>query len=331
VINDPRQYSWTADTLGYPGSSQTIMTSIWGSSANNIYTVGHNSLNKGLMWQYVENSWIDVHLTTSQGGTIQGAIDLADIHGFSANEVWVVGEQLYSNPNPPPNFLDSSLIIYYNGSVWQEMPIKKQQGLETIWGDSPGRLWAGGHFGSLYEYDGLAWQPDSIDYPFPPHRFLNILSIAGNETSGFYMVINIFLESGLEYFYLFQHSDNKWIARDSTKHYIHSYTRLWMSPSGKLYAGGDALRVWDGSSWSIILGPMSVINVFGTDDDNIFAAALTSEGGKLFHYNGNDWYDIPELTSPEVFFSDVWSDGLEAFVVGHTIGFPEKTVVFHGR
>lgn len=331
VINDPRQYTWTADTLEYPGSSQTIMTSIWGSSSRNVYTVGHNSLSYGVMWHFNGTQWSDIHLHTTQGGNIQGAIDLAGIHGFSTNEVWAVGEHLYSNPNPPPNFLDSSLIIHYDGSTWQEMPIIKQQGLETIWGDSPNRMWAGGHFGSLYKYDGLSWQPDTIHYSFPPHRFLNILSIAGNETSGFYMVINIFLENELEYFYLFQYENNKWVARDSTKYYIDSYTRLWMSPSGKLYAGGNALRVWNGSSWSIILGPLSVINVFGTDDENIFVAALTFEGGKIFHYNGKDWYDIPELTSPGVFFSDTWSDGQEAFAVGHTLDFPQKTVVFRGR
>jgi hypothetical protein len=43
-IKDPRTYSWTADTLGYPGAYQTLMTDIWGSSHNDVYVVGHSSM-----------------------------------------------------------------------------------------------------------------------------------------------------------------------------------------------------------------------------------------------------------------------------------------------
>jgi hypothetical protein len=331
---DPRNYTWSVDTLAYPGSYQTDMARIWGSSPTDVYTIGHNSQNRGLMWHFDGNRWRDVKLAPSQGGNIVGSIDLAgEIYGSSANDIWVVGERLYQNPNPPPNFLDSSLIIHYDGSAWREAPTKRQRSLVSIGGEGP-RLWAGGFFGSLYRYEGQAWQRDSVDYPFPPHEFLNILSIAGHPTAGVYMVVYIRLETQLYYYYLFKHENSHWTALDSTKYGIHFYTDLWMSPSGQLYAAGDALRLWNGSSWSTLWEEGTIINVYGTDDQNIFLAALTFEGGKVFHYNGVDWQELENVTSSELFFADVWTDGKETFVVGSTFYNPGsilKSVVFHGE
>ncbi|MGA8264510.1 MAG: hypothetical protein WB779_08730, partial [Ignavibacteriaceae bacterium] len=43
VINkNPREYTWTIDTLFHPESIQTNMRSIWGSSASDVYTAGHS-------------------------------------------------------------------------------------------------------------------------------------------------------------------------------------------------------------------------------------------------------------------------------------------------
>ncbi len=41
-VKDPRTYTWTADTLEYPHSAQTLMYRIWGSSFKDVYVVGHN-------------------------------------------------------------------------------------------------------------------------------------------------------------------------------------------------------------------------------------------------------------------------------------------------
>ena len=52
-------------------------------------------------------------------------------------------------------------------------------------------------------------------------------------------------------------------------------------------------------------------------------AAITSlqsaraEDRKIYHYNGTDWKEIEQLTSPKADYWAVWTDGKEAFVVGH--------------
>ena len=86
-VKDPRTYTWTADTLAYPGSFQTLMSSIWGSSHNDVYAVGHNSRNFGHMWHYDGTAWTDVKLSTSQGGNIAGPISVSAIYGISANNI----------------------------------------------------------------------------------------------------------------------------------------------------------------------------------------------------------------------------------------------------
>jgi hypothetical protein len=49
------------------------------------------------MYYYDGNRWRPVDLAF-------GAFDLSAIYGFSANDIWAVGEKIFYNPNPPPNF-----------------------------------------------------------------------------------------------------------------------------------------------------------------------------------------------------------------------------------
>ncbi|MGH2567772.1 MAG: hypothetical protein ACRDGA_05490, partial [Bacteroidota bacterium] len=93
-IKDPRSYTWTIDTLAYPGSFQTAMRDIWGSSPTNVYVVGHNSDGFGKMFHFDGQEWKPVGLNPIEGGTIEGPIDLSAIHGFSRDNIWVVGQRI---------------------------------------------------------------------------------------------------------------------------------------------------------------------------------------------------------------------------------------------
>ena len=79
TTKDPLTYTWTIDTLAYPGSMQTTMRDIWASSPTDVYVVGHNDQNRGLMYHYDGKSWSDVKLAASQGGQILGAMDLSAV------------------------------------------------------------------------------------------------------------------------------------------------------------------------------------------------------------------------------------------------------------
>jgi len=177
-VKDPRTYTWTTDTLGYPGSSQTLMYDIWGSSPNDVYAVGHNSQNRGLMWHYDGNKWTNVHLITDEGGQIFAAIDLTSIYGFSSTDIYAAGSIIGYNPNPPPTFIDSSLIIHYDGTAWKQQNITSGQALRNIQGSSSTDIWASGIFNTLYHYDGINWKKDGIIF-----QSLN-LCLCGPKLSG---------------------------------------------------------------------------------------------------------------------------------------------------
>jgi hypothetical protein len=132
-VKDPRQYSWTVDTLAYPGSLQTNMRDIWGSSPKDVYVVGHNDQpGPGTMFRFDGKIWRTTGFHAAEGGTVSGPVGFSAIYGFAANNVWAVGERIKSNRNPPPNFLDSSLVIHFDGNQWRELRFPRQRGLTSI-------------------------------------------------------------------------------------------------------------------------------------------------------------------------------------------------------
>jgi len=113
-IKNPREYTWTIDTLAYPGSYQTLMYAIWGSSASNIYVVGHNDQTLGSMWRYDGKRWSSVKLSILEGGPIAGSFDLAALTGFAADNIFAVG---YRDFGGSTAFLDSSLTVHFDDLI----------------------------------------------------------------------------------------------------------------------------------------------------------------------------------------------------------------------
>ena len=334
-VKDPRTYSWTADTLGYPGSYQTLMNDIWGSSHNDVYIVGHNSQNRGLMWHYDGNSWTNVRLITSEGGQIDGAIDLTAIYGFSNTDIYAVGSRIVGyNPNPPPTFIDSSLIIHYDGSTWRRVNIYNGRLLGDIYGSSSNNIWAGGWEKKAFHYDGSKWEIDSINIIIPERFFFQISSI-GSYNSNIYLIGNSTNNTTAESItYFFKRVNNIWVMQDSFSNFGGTNRfgwRLNQSSLPDLYSNGyGGIYKYNNTSWSNFFNTEDPISfMWGTSSNNIFA---TSMGGRAYHYNGTDWKQIEQLNDPKIDYYAVWTDGTEAFVVGHIYdGVYMKTIVWHGK
>ena len=47
-------------------------------------------------------------------------IDVGQVYGFAPNDIYLVGANTYLNPSPPPNFLDSSVILHFNGQQLEQ-------------------------------------------------------------------------------------------------------------------------------------------------------------------------------------------------------------------
>jgi hypothetical protein len=338
VIKDPRTYTWTIDTLAYPGSFQTSMTDIWGSSPTDVYVVGHNDQNRGLIWHFDGSSWRDVKLSTTQGGPIAGPIDLSAIYGFSKNDIWIVGERIYTNPSPPPNFLDSSLVLQYDGVSWKEHKLPKGRYVLGVWGTSSSNLWTCGLDRQIYHFNGSIWAKESVQVVIPQGQsfgFADIVGVGNNYLAVGSSTNNV---AGTIMFYFFERMNAVWVPVDS---FLYSASQLqfkwgvnkfWVSPKSTLYSvGGGGVFKRENGAWQNIFPHQTVFrNIFGTSDRNIFVAG---DFGKLYHYNGTDWYQFKQFENDNVVLASVWMTEKEAFVVGRT--FPTSggtiTIIMRGK
>jgi hypothetical protein len=332
---DPRTYTWTIDTLAYPGSFETRMQQIWGSSPHDVYVVGHNDQAFGKMWHFDGNKWADVKLSTAQGGTIGGSIDLAALLGFASNDVWAVGERIHSNYQPPPNFFDSSLVIHYDGVRWTEATFPPRGPLMSVWGTSDLDLWAGGEDGVIHHFNGSTWSERLLDSSFAGLKYpLQITSIAGFSSNDVYAAVykpdqSPPVDSTVVYLYHF--NGHQWTKTDSTLESIGSslaFGTILYAVESALYTAGGLVSRKEGNRWVRILDDDYVARIGGNRMNNLFAV-----GGeeRVYHYNGADWKRYEQFKDPIVFNVGVWTDGAEVFVIGTTFNSPSKTLVLHGK
>lgn len=323
---DPRQYSWTVDTLAYPGSFQTLMERIWGSSPQNVYVVGHCNDARGDIYHFDGKTWWPFEFRG------WGSLELCDIYGFSEDDIWIVGarSKLIGWDSLMNIIADvSSIIIHYNGSTWQKLLDDQGEILLTVWGISPSDIWAGGIHGNLFHYNGHLWQPDSVPLRIPrdPQAVWIFNNFAGNAADNIYSLLTARNKQGQEWYYLLRHNGTAWSIVDSMKYTY--FSRLWMSPSGTLYATGSGVKRRDGTSWTALLQHAFTVGIHGTSDENIFVA---SNDGEIFHYNGLDWYRFENLQFPGTGFWDIWTDGREVFIVGNTtLADKQVTLILHGK
>ncbi|HMA61103.1 MAG TPA: hypothetical protein VKP78_00495 [bacterium] len=324
---DPRELFWSVDTLLYPECPQTMMEDIWGSSANNVYAVGHSSRNTlGTMYHYNGEEWQPVPLSFHAGGPLKGIYRIQDIYGFSSNNVYAVGEGSEWE----------SKILHYDGKSWKEIDIPRRGSLFCIYGDAPDNIWAAGNMGTIFHYDGEEWQTDSLPHTINHEYEVSIAgkSMAGDSVHGYYLA-TYSVKNGIMYDHLFYNNGDSWVLKDSCQEFTSDgIIELWMSPSGTLYkTNWTGIYKYEGDEWKPMRDDVAASGIYGTSDDNIFITAADMETHFVLHYNGIDWYKYDDIfQSQDVPYLDVFTIEGEVFVVGYTTdGFPNKTVIWHGK
>jgi hypothetical protein len=321
-----REYVWTVDTIAYPGSFQTTMRDIWASSPTNVYVVGHNERGYGKMFHFDGNSWQPVRLVTAEGGLIPGPIDLSAIHGFGANDIYAVGQRFQTNPNPPPNFLDSSLIIHFDGSQWSEeqLPRRGRQ-LIGVRGLNTSTIWAGGTYGALYKRDGSGWRSLDSDTLFWFRDF------AQDGTEAYALAYYVPPLGGSLTRFLLHWTDPHWEVVDSFSTYQGFTVPFGESAlsniGGKLYSGGLGVFRKEGTAWVRTLDsfPENIIGLYGTRPEHIFAVGTSVS---IYHFNGTDWHKYSEFVNVGTGCRSVWCTENEVFVVTED---GNRTFVYHGK
>lgn len=316
---DPRTYSWMFDTLAYPGSLQTLMLEIWGNNSSDVHVVGHNDGGFGKMYHFDGTRWSPIEIRP--GGDVNG------IYGFAANNVWAVGGKIFGNPNPPPNFLDSSLVLRFDGTTWRSTTLPAGKELFAVWGASPNDIWMGGE-DVIFHWDGVSIKRDSL--PLPTNEYL-VLALTGKQNAETYAFVNLI--HGGERFFICERRNNSWRVADSSASLYG--VELWVSPGGNLYLTGDGVRKRQGNTWQQMLSlAVTCRDIGGTSDTNLFAVGWDGElTGAVFQFNGVDWFRFPQLQLRNVTFNGVWVGKDQAIVIGDAFvpGRGRVTIVAHGR
>jgi len=325
-----RDYSWTADTLAYPGSPQTIMRDIWASSASDVYVVGENESppGPGEIYHFDGQKWTSSKFHVLDGGRISGPTYLNGVYGFSQNDVWVVGERDSEYPPNSGNYVDSSLILHNNGKGWHEHHLTGGRALYGLWGRDSNDVWVGGRDGSLYRL--TVAEPSKITFP----SGFTIANICGFGIDSIYLRSYLQAQPTNVYTVLDILNGVTLTRIDTTQSYpaMPRFGDAFMSvmaPNIILTSGRGGVFQRTAGGWKNLLdiGNGSIAGIFASEANDIFAVGQ----GIIYQFNGNDWSRYTQFSDQNISWLRIWADGNEVFIVGFTLSGPNKTIILHGK
>ncbi len=314
-----RDYVWTTDTLDM---EVNFIHTIWGSSANDVWAMGAGGNAQTRLWHFDGSNW-----SVSKEAVFCGAWSL---FGFSANNVWMGGDDELSN---------GASIWHYDGKSWSPNYFYKIQGaylvsIMNIYGASPNDIYACGiidydvqgkasYEGFVLHYNGTEWKE----------------VVRGNINDLFTKIAE---ENNKAYIYAIKHSP---LGYDTLSFYELDGSRLdtiysnsegninWINffqIGGKLYFLIDKNVCLYQSGKFItqfsINEPNFSYYLFGRNEKDIF---INMKDG-LAHYNGEDIEYLLHYPENSRSFGEAAVFGKDVFQVyyDHISG---KNMVLHGK
>ncbi len=285
-------YTWTVDTIKYPGSFQTSMKTIWGNANNDIWIAGHNNRGRGKAFYFNGTEWKDflpVVPTIFNTYNFSTSLNLGD-------ETFLCGTAHYFINDTILHIKDSSLILSYEENQWSIAQLGEAGPIQTISGSKNGKLYAAGWDLTLFVYENNIWEKEKLNLNIP--QFYETKSISGilvDEQQQGYMFV--FCYNGNPYIekkYFVKEENNRWIVVDS----INSTTTIakfgvefWESNDGTIYSFNPGVFSYTGSSWSNLWNKSELITTMKTTSDgSIFAA-----GRGVYHFDGHKWTENEEF------------------------------------
>jgi hypothetical protein len=318
-----RDYIFTIDTLTYPGSFQIDMKSMWASSPNDVYVVGHNDdAGPGTIFHYGGNGWQPSNFHTRNGGPISGEVTWYSVYGTNSNDVWIAGARTYQNIITG-KLTDSGLVIRYDGVQWREYMPGVAQPFYALWEGSPTNVWVAGSNGLVMHFDGSKWEKHNLGEVY----YIN--SLAGLPNGKMFIIGNIFdqvtpVDSDAAY--LFEFNDSTWRQLDSIDEKPSAPPQRFgyfiFHFGGSLYSSGLGVFEYEDGEWNTLLCAQ-VRNIWRKDARNIFAV-----GKAVYNYNGRDWYEYAQFRAQQWIYYGCYTDGNEAFILGSN-GY--KSFIIHGK
>jgi len=332
-IKNPRDYSWTIDTLYFtpapqaPG--QTILQDLWGINDTIVYVGCHDAWGgNGALWKFNGKCWERVKLGVWEGGPLTEAYDIRAITGSSPTDIYAFGSYELSNDNPPPNYLFKVFAVHFNGTAWHEISLPQGQYIFDVNHDSPTIIYGGGSYGQLFKFDGVRWTVDTVQTPASSDIWMTIKVIGAAADSGVFIQIR-------------QHNQKTGAQSNELAIYAKKrMTRLaytgedipwggdafWKSKEGNIYSCGwnGVFRI-SGTKWSQIKVTYSYVrSIWGTNDKHIFVC----EDNDISFFDGSTWSILNTGISTKYYISKLWCSANEVFVA---FSDGQRTYILHGK
>lgn len=299
----PLEYKWAVDSVLLDSGLQVLMRDVWASSSTNAYAVGFASQRYQRIFHFDGNSWTEVDFPQPPSISIQ--VDFYAISGLSASSIWAVGDFRYQT-FPSGEWVDSSFVLFFNGSSWSIQLQGLGRSLFTVHPVSPSDVWAGGWDSTMLHFDGRAWERVALP------RGFHIAHIA-HTLSGmlFATAYSIHQPGGYFDIYFLKHHLGQWVVADSANDQSPYAQRFGLnglvSIGEAIYTGGHGVSRYYGGQWTSLL-PFDGDHVYDVEP---FSGGLLAggEGARLRYHNGATW-NSARLPLPDgASISSIWSDG----------------------
>jgi hypothetical protein len=331
-LKDPRDMTWTADTLVNPDprTYQTLMSTMYASSPNNVYIAGHTD-SRAQIWYYDGSKWKDIDLIDQFGG-----YSVSGVSGLSERSVWVYGYQGFSMTW---GTLKKCFVIQNNGNKWIPHYLDGYGRIIRVGGDKENNIWAVGDSGIVFNYNGTIWKKDyvKVNAPVGSSYFLNGVVVMNNTT---YLTAAIFdINQQREIFYFIKGAIGNWTIVDSM--YLENPSSqikfgnrgLYLSKEGELFSYG-LFGIWkyNGTNWEQLINiDTDLIGVFSLKKNYTIAVGGL---GYVFFYDGSSWTKLERFFRPQggLNINDVWTNGKKVYLLANiTDSWPMKTIIFKGK
>ncbi len=314
---DPRNMTWTADTLPVPlGAIQVLPEDMLVVSPTNIWLatwMGHAQI-----FHYNGKSW-DLSLDLA-GGINCLTKDLS-------NNIWGGG---YSN---------KIFIGYFDGFNWTRVNLNLNGEILDMSNDTKGNIWACGSNGIVLKYSNYNWVVDTvkINFNYSVEFFLKSITYHNNNI---FIIASSLNKNTLKQKYFFLKGDIKnWNIIDSmsldspSSEIKFGNFGLFNFQDNFLFSYGlEGIWAFKNNNWEKIFNLNGeVYGMYYLDNNYILAGSAFK---KIFFFNGNSWENISDhfnVNDPYFVFKNIWTNGEEIFIAGYTFSGIQKTIIFHGK
>lgn len=305
--------------------TNTDLLAVWGSSDNNVYAVGPYVVLRynGMSWTALAGPnpgyLIDVH----GGGGRVFCINSLEVYEADASHFWLV-KRFYESPcelytdltsiwvSPQGNYCVSGVHEWCDEDCWichdkafidglhatQFSYIYPYKEYVFVWGTSENDIYVN-LGGRIAHYGASGW-----DYPTPPETLSRISGASATDVFG------ITQNSHKLIFY----DGDTWSTTDDAP--IVAPTSLWGSSRNDIHlVGGRKIQHYDGQNYEVYgssgISVSDLQGVWASAPNNAYAVG--SAPG-LFHYTGDFWMRVPEVTAN---LNGIWgSSETNIFAVG---------------